>query len=150
MTSRHQDAAAVVAVRDGPGRALSDALRFHRRDGEWHPQHVLPFSRAAPTPRALAASLIIFEETGIDGGGDLVAGGALAGQLFVDLRFELGQCRAEALRFGLELAGARTEPSTTGSNDSSALHDLELAVLETAPVTPKLFHVRLERLELSR
>jgi hypothetical protein len=39
---------------------------------------------------ALTASLVIVEETGIDGGGDLVAGGALAGQLFVDLPFDIG------------------------------------------------------------
>jgi hypothetical protein len=106
--------------------------------------------RRADTSGALTASLVIIEETGIDRGGDLVAGGALAGQLFVDLRFDLGQCRAEALRFGLELADARPELVDRGFERLSALHDLELAVLETAPVTPKLFHVRLERLELAR
>src|SRR4029453_12836331 len=101
---------AVVAVSDGPGRALANALRFHRRDGQ-----VASLARGAVQPGradasgALTASLVIVEETGIDRGGDLVAGGALAGQLVVDLPFDLGQCRAEALRFGLELADARTE-----------------------------------------
>src|SRR5207342_2359811 len=106
--------------------------------------------RRADAPGALAASLVIFEESGIDRGGDLVAGGALAGQLFVDLRFDLGQCRAETLGFGLELADPRPELVNRGVERLPALHHLELAVLETSPVTPELFHVRLERLELAR
>ena len=53
----------------------------------------------------------------------------------------------QALRFGLGLAGAthgarRLRVRTTPRRSATSL-----AVLETAPVTPKLFHVRLERLE---
>jgi len=105
--------------------------------------------RRAHAPSARTASLVIVEKTGIDRDGDLVAGGALPGQLFVDLPFDLGQRRPEALGFGLELVDARTELVDCGVEGFSPLHDLELAVLETAPVTPKLVHVRLECLELA-
>src|SRR5262245_27884122 len=111
VTSRNQDRAAVVAVRDGARRCLAERVDLGGRDREVAALARVPDQArgADPRRRVLAAALVERDHRRVDCRGRGVAQSLLDRDLGVDLALGLRELRARGRQIGAALLPAGRE-----------------------------------------
>ena len=117
----------------------------------WQAWHVVPTSRAMPTPWAPARRCSYAPSSVASTSGTSASRACCSTCTSASMsRSASASDAVEAIRLGRQLGAAHGERRQLGVERLALLHDLELAVLDVAPVTLQLLDVGLHRLQLAR